>query len=224
VVSRAPLARPPRDARRDWLALVVVGTLAVIVLVILAGMFGGTPTVASGSPSPTSVVIGYHPTPGTSSAPTLPPFSFEPTTAPTPTYTPTPPLPTPAPTPTPSPTPSPTPTPTPTPEPTPLPTQVPVATDPSGPQATVPAVGLVILDPLGGSSTVERVVIVRGLAAPGATITRDVPMWFDEHTVADGAGRWSFVVQLAIGDNAIKFRVGDDLTTEQTLNIHCFAV
>jgi len=71
---------------------------------------------------------------------------------------------------------------------------------------------------------VERVVIVRGLAAPGTTVTRDVPMWFDEHTVADNAGRWSFVVQLAIGDNSFTFRVGDDVATAHTLSVHCFAV
>ena len=66
--------------------------------------------------------------------------------------------------------------------------------------------------------------IVRGLAAPGTTVTRDVPMWFDEHTVADNAGRWSFVVQLAIGDNSFTFRVGDDVATAHTLSVHCFAV
>jgi hypothetical protein len=84
--------------------------------------------------------------------------------------------------------------------------------------------GLVIVDPVNGGTTIERTIIVRGLAAPGSTITRDVPMWFDEHVVADNAGRWSFVLPLAIGDNAFTFRVGDDLSTVVTLNIHCFAV
>ena len=81
-----------------------------------------------------------------------------------------------------------------------------------------------VTDPIEGSSTVERVVIVRGLAAPGATITREIPMWFDEHTIADNAGRWSFVLQLAIGDNSFTFRIGDDVSTARTLNVHCFAV
>src|SRR5215207_10051290 len=135
VVARSPSARPDRDARRDWLALVVVGTLAVAVLVVLSGMFGGAPAVAVGSPSQTEVAVAFHPTPApTVTRSLLPPFSFEPTTAPTPTFTPTPPLPTPTPsptptpTPTPSPTPSPTPTPPPTAEPTAPPTEVPVAT------------------------------------------------------------------------------------------------
>ena len=231
VVSRARLARPGRDPRRDWLAFVVVGSLAVAVLVILSGMFGGSPTVAVGTATPTSIVVAQPPS--TSPSPTrslLPPFSFEPTTAPTPTFTPTPPLPTPEPTPTPSPTPTPTPSPTPTPTPVPTapptlpPTEQPLPTSPTEPDPGVPAEGLVITEPLDRSSTVERVVIVRGLAAPGATVTRDVPMWFDEHTVADNAGRWSFVVQLAIGDNSFTFRVGDDASTARVLNVHCFAV
>jgi hypothetical protein len=54
-------------------------------------------------------------------------------------------------------------------------------------------------------------------------ITRDVPLWFDEHVVADYAGRWSFALGLNIGDNVFTFRVGDDLSTVQTLTIHCFA-
>ncbi len=64
---------------------------------------------------------------------------------------------------------------------------------------------------------------MRGLAMPGTTITRDIPLWFDEHTVADWAGNWSFPVQLNIGDNVFRFRVGDDASTAQTLTIHCFA-
>jgi len=67
---------------------------------------------------------------------------------------------------------------------------------------------------------VERVVIVRGLAAPGTTVTRDVPMWFDEHTIADVAGRWSFVEPLNEGENTFKFRVADDTATEVTLTVY----
>ena len=62
--------------------------------------------------------------------------------------------------------------------------------------------------------------IVRGLAAPGSDITRDVPLWFDEHTTADAVGRWSFVLSLNPGANTFTFRVGDDRTTETTLTIN----
>jgi hypothetical protein len=60
---------------------------------------------------------------------------------------------------------------------------------------------------------------VRGLAPPGSVVTRDIPMWFDDHDVADEDGRWSFTVQLAVGENVLKFRVGDDVSSERTLTI-----
>lgn len=64
--------------------------------------------------------------------------------------------------------------------------------------------------------------VVRGLAPPGSTITRDVPFWFDEHTVADEGGRWSFALGLNVGENVFTFRVADDLSTAQTLTIYRF--
>jgi hypothetical protein len=62
-------------------------------------------------------------------------------------------------------------------------------------------------------------VAVRGLAPPGSTVTRVVPFWFDEHTVADAAGRWSFAVSLAEGENVLTFRVGDDTSTTVTMTL-----
>ena len=67
--------------------------------------------------------------------------------------------------------------------------------------------------------TTERSVVVRGLAPPGAEITRDIPFWFDDHTVADSTGRWSFAVDLLPGDNKLTFRIGDDAATSQSLTI-----
>lgn len=60
---------------------------------------------------------------------------------------------------------------------------------------------------------------MRGLARPGATITRDIPFWFDEHTTADAAGRWSFAVELVAGENKLTFRVGDQAQTSQTVTV-----
>jgi hypothetical protein len=80
-------------------------------------------------------------------------------------------------------------------------------------------VGLLILDPLEGSTVTERVITVSGLAQPGAPITQDVPLWFDNHTTADAAGQWSFTVELNVGWNALRFRVGDDVATQVTLNV-----
>lgn len=62
--------------------------------------------------------------------------------------------------------------------------------------------------------------MVRGLAQPGATITFEIPFWFDQHDVADRHGRWSFVIGLAEGRNELTFRVGDDLSTRQTLILY----
>ena len=70
-----------------------------------------------------------------------------------------------------------------------------------------------MLEPLPGAVVNVARITVRGLAQPGATITRDIPFWFDEHTTADAAGRWTFEVELSPGDNAFTFRVGDDRNT-----------
>lgn len=80
--------------------------------------------------------------------------------------------------------------------------------------------GLVITEPADGWSTTVGAVTVRGLAAPGSTITREIPFWFDEHAVADLTGRWSFDVQLNPGENVFTFRVGDESATAQTLTVH----
>lgn len=58
------------------------------------------------------------------------------------------------------------------------------------------------------------------MTQPGATITRDVPFWFDEHIVANDAGQWSFVESLDPGENAFRFRVGDDNSTAVTLTVY----
>jgi hypothetical protein len=66
----------------------------------------------------------------------------------------------------------------------------------------------------------ERLVVVRGLAPPGATITRDISFWFDQHATADAQGRWSLEVELASGENLITLRLGDRRETQQTLIVH----
>lgn len=101
---------------------------------------------------------------------------------------------------------------------------MPTAVPPGSPPPTIPAVGLVILEPQNGRATTDRVVVVHGLAAPGSVITRDIPLWFDDHVIADSAGRWSFALNLNIGENVFTFRVGDDVSTTQTLTVHCFAI
>jgi hypothetical protein len=79
---------------------------------------------------------------------------------------------------------------------------------------------LLIVEPVEGSSVSDPIIVVRGLAAPNSVITRDIPLWFDEHVVADSLGRWSFVLQLNPGQNTFMFRVGDDLATERSLTVY----
>ena len=77
-----------------------------------------------------------------------------------------------------------------------------------------------IVEPEEGRATADRVIVVRGLAAPGSVITRDVPLWFDEHIVADTAGRWSFVLQLNAGQNTFTCRIANDRATERLLTVY----
>jgi hypothetical protein len=60
---------------------------------------------------------------------------------------------------------------------------------------------------------------IAGAAPPGATITRDVPMWFDEHVTARQTGRWTMRVGLSEGDNEIRLRLGEDRATEIVLRL-----
>jgi hypothetical protein len=87
------------------------------------------------------------------------------------------------------------------------------------PAPTPPPTGLLILEPRDGAVVRESVVRVAGLAAPGANITWDRPLWFDEHRTADDFGNWSFAIALGQGDNVLTFRVGDDFSTAKTITV-----
>ena len=103
-----------------------------------------------------------------------------------------------------------TPTPKPTVKPTPRPTRTPRATLPTG---------FGVEDPSDGARTGGTVILVRGHAPPRTTITRDVSLWFDQHTVADADGHWSMEVPLSAGENRLTFRLGDDRSTEETITV-----
>jgi hypothetical protein len=79
---------------------------------------------------------------------------------------------------------------------------------------------LVILEPTDGFDSADRVVAFRGLTQPGARVVREVPLWFDQVTDADGAGHWSMLVELTVGENTFTFRVGDDPNTRVTITIY----
>jgi hypothetical protein len=78
---------------------------------------------------------------------------------------------------------------------------------------------LVILEPEEGAVVSDRSIVVRGLAPPNARITRDIPFWFDQHTRADGQGRWSFAIDLLPGENKLIFRIGDEAATSESLTV-----
>ena len=80
--------------------------------------------------------------------------------------------------------------------------------------------GLTVVEPSAGATVNDRFVVISGLAPAGATITRDVPGWFDEHTVADVDGHWAFAEALGDGENSFTFRIGDDRATEVHLTVY----
>jgi hypothetical protein len=88
------------------------------------------------------------------------------------------------------------------------------------PPSGSPAVGLKIVKPTDGFTTRSNSIVISGTAQPNVTITRDVPLWFDEHVVADDRGRWSFTEPLNVGENTFTFRVGDDTATAVTLTVY----
>jgi hypothetical protein len=92
---------------------------------------------------------------------------------------------------------------------------------PGGPPAQTAAliVGLTIQSPTDGQVVATKEVTVIGLAPPGLTITRDVSFGLDQHATADGTGHWAINVSLNDGDNKLKFRIGDDRSTEQEIRV-----
>jgi hypothetical protein len=80
-------------------------------------------------------------------------------------------------------------------------------------------VGLTIQSPTDGQQLATKEVTVIGLAPPGLGITRDVSFGLDQHATADGTGHWAMSVGLNEGENKLKFRIGDDRSTEVTLRV-----
>lgn len=219
--SRRPAAAP----RRDWLAAGIVAGFTVLLALLVVSVFNGHAADVAPTSSPTfyavsSLSIFVQETPAATATPTAAPGpTATPTLGPTPTPTTPPTL---GPTLLPSTSAPPTLTSSATSSPLPsLPPSASSVPPPSSvPEPTAPAYGLVIVEPANGYMSLNRSLLIRGLAQPGATITRDVPMWFDEHTVADSEGRWSFIEGLNIGQNTFMFRVGDDTATEVTLTVY----
>ena len=89
----------------------------------------------------------------------------------------------------------------------------------ASPGLTAPPVGLTILSPADGAVVGAREVTVIGTAPPGLRITQDISFGFDRHATADGTGHWAIQLELTEGENQLKFRIGDDPSTTQTLRV-----
>ena len=84
--------------------------------------------------------------------------------------------------------------------------------------STVTGTGpLRVLVPANGSTVDVGTVLVEGIAPPGATVTQNVDIVADPHTIADASGRWSISAALEPGANKLTFRLGDDVTTDVSL-------
>jgi hypothetical protein len=89
----------------------------------------------------------------------------------------------------------------------------------ASPGLTAPPVGLTILSPADGAVVGTREVTVIGTAPPGLRITQDISFGFDRHAMADGTGHWAIGIELNEGENQLRFRIGDDPSTTQTMRV-----
>jgi hypothetical protein len=80
-------------------------------------------------------------------------------------------------------------------------------------------VGLTIESPRDGQAVATKDITVIGIAPPGLTITRDVSFGLDQHATVDGTGHWAISVGLDNGENKLKFRIGDDHSTEREIRV-----
>jgi len=80
-------------------------------------------------------------------------------------------------------------------------------------------VGLTIESPRDGQVVATKDITVIGIAPPGLTITRDISFGLDQHAMVDGTGHWAISVGLDNGENKLKFRIGDDHSTEREIRV-----
>ncbi|MEO7118126.1 MAG: hypothetical protein ABIZ34_04055 [Candidatus Limnocylindrales bacterium] len=207
---RPPTARrrpaPPSDQRGGWILLVAAVVVALIGIVwFMDAGRGPSAVTAVAAPTFTATTGGRTPTltaaPSSAAtilataSPTLaatPPSTLPPTQAPSPTPSLT--LPSPIVAPTPSPTIQPSPTPK-------------------------SELGFAIDFPADGERLDTRQINIIGTGPRDATITHDVPLWFDEHTVVRGDGIWMMPISLSDGENRLTFRIGDDRSTEVVVTV-----
>jgi hypothetical protein len=186
------------------------GLLGLVIGAFIIGgiVYGGSSAhvnTATSTPSPSGPSVPISTTTAASLS------AATPTVAPTPTFEP---MPTPEPTAVPTLEPTAPATPEPTPTPTPIPTPEPTLAPTPEPQ-----LGLIFDFPRDGELLRDADINVIGRAPPGSTITRDIPMWFDDHTLTRDDGIWMMPIHLGDGQNVLRFRIGDDRSTEQVITV-----
>lgn len=107
--------------------------------------------------------------------------------------------------------------------PTTAPSIVPETLRPTQPRPTQPPpsqpAGLTIVFPTDGEVLRHGEFNVVGTGPPGATVTRDIPLWFDDHLIVRADGNWLMPVSLGEGENVLRFRIGDDRSTEWVVTV-----
>ncbi|MFL5754843.1 MAG: hypothetical protein ACJ77N_00955 [Chloroflexota bacterium] len=93
----------------------------------------------------------------------------------------------------------------------------PTTSDTTAAAAAAAAFG--ILSPANASTVPGPLVVVRGVAASGAEVLRDVGFGLDDRVRADAWGAWSMPLRLDQGEQVLTFRVADDRSTAQRLRL-----
>lgn len=75
------------------------------------------------------------------------------------------------------------------------------------------------VSPEDGSTVSTRTITVKGTAAAGSRIVRDIPNAPDQSTRAKADGTWALKVTLKSGINDLKVRLGDEAATTRTLRV-----
>ena len=73
------------------------------------------------------------------------------------------------------------------------------------------------VSPEDGATVTTKTIVVRGTAAAGSRIVRDIPSAPDQSTRSGSDGTWSLKVTLKNGVNNLRFRLGDEKATTRTL-------
>lgn len=79
------------------------------------------------------------------------------------------------------------------------------------------APALTITSPIGGIHTTSSTILVNGAAPPNTEITQDISAAIDQHTLSDAQGNWHMTASLAVGDNVLTFRIGDNQDTKKQI-------